>query len=503
QDLRGYVALRRLARAVDAQLPIDYWKSAPYFINFMDGYQLHDKVRRRAHEPEIARLLADTHRLDRDAIRRFEPVDLGNARLRQHAAETVGRGWWQLLWIPPSRPYTARGGPYAEPWAQDVTKRLVFSSWLATPTAVAALLSYEADRRIAYGRLQENTPAARDSMATRLTYRLDGDRPAAMTTLLLFWPTPGLAWLADPLLYATRDPDRLLTAAELERLVVDRLPDELSAWEGESRSGGEAWYSLPLSWSESLPPGLDEHEIAMAMAGRSEDDDDDEDDDHQDSAGLRAHVAAALAAHRRWEDPPSARPSDLASTVGAIGIHAPGNVSWRPLGRLRGGGVTDAGHWRAAAVLDAGLRTLFARPEAVLLLERLQPPGQPYWRTVLSYCAWGNLQAVLDEYLHHLAGAEGISEVRTDDDLMTIAVRAREALTVAPSAHKALDPVNPGADYLFQSVRVEVRHQASRCRRGPPAACPGGLQLAVLAVRARDDEHRSGGPRLPLVEPCR
>lgn len=49
----------------------------------MDGYQVHDKVRGRASEPEISRLLADTHHLDREAIRRFESVDLGNARLRQ------------------------------------------------------------------------------------------------------------------------------------------------------------------------------------------------------------------------------------------------------------------------------------------------------------------------------------------------------------------------------------------------------------------------------------
>lgn len=38
-DLRGWVALAALGRKLGAKAPLDYWKSAPYFVNFMDSYQ--------------------------------------------------------------------------------------------------------------------------------------------------------------------------------------------------------------------------------------------------------------------------------------------------------------------------------------------------------------------------------------------------------------------------------------------------------------------------------
>ena len=44
-DLTGFAALRRVAESVNSSATVEYWKSVPYFINFMDGYQLADRVR--------------------------------------------------------------------------------------------------------------------------------------------------------------------------------------------------------------------------------------------------------------------------------------------------------------------------------------------------------------------------------------------------------------------------------------------------------------------------
>jgi hypothetical protein len=209
-DLLGYAALRGVADEVGGALPLDYWKSVPYFVNFMDGYQLADKVRHALRSPEpaarLAPLLRRAQRLDAAAVGQYKRIDPGNARLRRLAADTVDADWWKLLWLPPSLPYTSPGGPYAEPFAADITKRLVFSSWSATPTAVAALLSYEAERSLAAGNgLTKNSTETRRNLTGRLAYRSDGGRAAAMTTLALFWPTPGLARLGDPLAWARRN----------------------------------------------------------------------------------------------------------------------------------------------------------------------------------------------------------------------------------------------------------------------------------------------------------
>jgi hypothetical protein len=44
-DLVGFTAMKRIATEVNGALSVEYWKSAPYFLNFMDGYQLSEKFR--------------------------------------------------------------------------------------------------------------------------------------------------------------------------------------------------------------------------------------------------------------------------------------------------------------------------------------------------------------------------------------------------------------------------------------------------------------------------
>jgi hypothetical protein len=106
--VQGFVTLSRLARAVDAPMTIEYWKSAPYFLNFVDGYKLGKRLRaelRAGDRPDLRPLLDSAHRLDTSAFHNFGPIELGNARLRRLAEDTVNRGWWQLLWVPPSMPH--------------------------------------------------------------------------------------------------------------------------------------------------------------------------------------------------------------------------------------------------------------------------------------------------------------------------------------------------------------------------------------------------------------
>ena len=475
-DLVDYVTLSRLARAVQGQVSVEYWKSAPYFVNFCDGYQLAERLRRDLKDPrrrmDLLPLLHATQRLTPDGIRAYTQIDYGNARLRRLASGTVDAGWWKLLWIPPSLPYLLSGGPYAEAFASDVTKRLMFSSWTATPTAVASLLSYEADRRMAEGtRLTENTAEARRSLADRLTYRLDGSgRPQAMTALALFWPMPGLAALADPLLHARREGAPATTSAA-EESVAGQLASRLPPGETSRAAASDAWYWVAaLRTPGALPDTLDpadpaSYETVMQGLTRQPAAQDDSDD----PAGLTAHVETALQAIADEPDLP-APPPDLAITVARIAMHSPGNIAWRAVGRLVHGqdGVTSRGHWHAAAILAGGLGTMFRRTETTLLLDRLCSE-QTYWRSVLQYSAWGNLQAVLDEYLHHLAVAEGVTAF-DDDRLATLATTAASAIALRPSRYEAFDPLAPDQPIAFTSrfaLRYGGRRQNEETSRQP------------------------------------
>lgn len=471
-DLLGYVALRDLARAVDGQMSVDYWKSAPYFINFSDGYQFAAKLHTALSDPnqrtELRPLLRRTQHLDGAAIRRYEPVDYGNPRLRRLADDTVDAGWWQLLWLPPSLPYLTAGGPYAEPFAATATKRLVFSSWTATPTAVASLLSYEAERRVAEGtRLTENTAQARRSIANRLAYSLDGRRPQAMTTLALFWPMPGLATLADPLTHA-RASGAPVAADIAEQAVARMLTADLPKGASSRAAASDAWYWVAaLSRPDSLPDAADLGREAVIEALIGEVDPDD--DTAVDARGLTAHVDLAFAARNGDIDLP-APPPDLAATLAVLAMHSPANIAWRALHRVSHDqpAVTAAGLWRAATLLAGGLRSLFSRLTSTLLLDKLLP-DDVYWRAVLRYCAWGNLQAVLDEYIHHFAAAEGAT---TFDDarLIKLAGDAAGAMSVRTSRYEVSDPLHYDQRIAFTgrfALRYGGRRQNQEDARQP------------------------------------
>jgi hypothetical protein len=464
-DLRDYLTLRRVADHLDAPISIEYWKSAPYFLNFTDGYQVGEKLRgalRGGTDDQVMAILEKAQLLDANALREYKPVDFGNARLRRLATDTVDRGWWKLLWMPPSMPYYKLREPFQSAAKGGMTKRLVFSSWTAAPTAIAGLLSYEAERRLLGDRLMVNEPTERRKLASRLDYRLDGDRPAAMNIIALFWPHPLLAQLCDPLDAARHAPDRLRELQATERAVRERILAEASASPGSpTRTSEQTPWSALFRWPGGIPDQITAQDAISALSRAVADIDTDE-DSSADSSGLARHVdlvlrtvtagggiAAADVAHQ------------AADELVALGMHAPGNIAWRGLARLidHRSTVTPGGHWRAAATLASGFRNLFNRPETIGLLEQLEL-DRVYWRAVLGYCAAGGLQSVIDEYLHHLR-SERSDQPLDDDRLLRLAITAADAISLRPSRYTAFDPHHPGTPIPLSS-RFALRYGTRR-----------------------------------------
>ena len=60
-DVRTYLALQEIGREVDQPQVIEYWKSAPYLLSFMDDYKLKSEVVAGLEGPakeRLAKLLA-------------------------------------------------------------------------------------------------------------------------------------------------------------------------------------------------------------------------------------------------------------------------------------------------------------------------------------------------------------------------------------------------------------------------------------------------------------
>lgn len=444
-DLLGFVAMQAIADEVGGALSVEYWKSAPYFLNFMDGYQLSQKF--RAYDFDAAerrRLLADAQVIRRADLADTSEIEPANARLRQLVAETLDRGLWRLLWVPPSMPYHEPAGAFAEIDPSLVTKRLIFSSWAAAPSAIASILSVTASQRMQGSGAGSQTDGP---TRARLAYRIEDDRPAGMTALALFLPTPGLAQLTDPLAIARQSPDVMLTSDS----VVDAAEAAVARAIAAPRPTASALSRDTWFWA--APFAVDGQGGHRQLA-----DDVSEKETAVDDRGLVAHLDAADQAARD-EVELGAHPPDLARWVALVGVAGPANVAWRALRRVTAGvpALTDEGVRRAAAVIAAGFRSLFNRPEVMALLDS-QQSDLPYWQAVLQYCHGGNLQAVMDEYLHHLIGNESPKD---DDHLLALAGEVRSALALRVAALQGFDPSHPDTPLRF-NTRFASRYGSAK-----------------------------------------
>jgi hypothetical protein len=466
KDIAGYVALHRIAEAVDAPLTVEYWKSAPYFANFLDGYKVGERLKDALADParrqELQPLLRKTQRIQRHQVARFEPIEWGNARLRQLAADTVDRDWWKLLWIPPSLPYYQPAGVFGGAHAANVTKRLVFSSWVAAPSAIASLLSYESERRIR----SASNHRSRDKFSARLQYRVTEGRAAAMTTLGLFWPSPLLAMATDPLV-AARTAQTPLTVDQVQAWAEVNVSSLIPSAANRGDTGSSsAWY-----WASSFAYGVDRRladqlvtasdtELGDVLLGSVNDGDENDGDTPR---SLTAHLAEARQT-LVGDLPDAAYPADLVATLATLGLAAPGNVAWRALARVipPDSAVTPLGHWRAAALIASGFRAMFNRPEATYLLDVIEhSDDESHWRNVLAYCCDGNLQALVDEYLHHLVGSEGISPT-SDKDLLALGQACRRALSIRGVNLQATDVDHPDGGPIRFRGRFALRYGGVR-----------------------------------------
>ena len=487
EDFAGFVALRRVADEINAPFTVEYWKSSPYFFNFISGYRMGEQLRANMKIPrrrdKLIPLFRGAQRISKSDVEQFHPLEWANARMRALAAETLDQGWWRLLWMPPSLPYHLLAGPYKTIDPATITKSLIFSSWVAAPSAIASLLSYEVQRQIfAGGRHSVNTAAGRAAISSRLDYRMVNNRPSSMSAFALFWPQPALASRTDPL-DAARDHPEPPSVDRLIEWAKGRV-EALVGPNGNTRSTTSAvwyWFAPMLGERDSVLAfalvNAQRSTVVDALAGTSA--------DHpakDNPRTLDAHVGQMLRALDDWT-PEMERPADLHVTTALLGLGAPGNIAWRALNRLRreDDQVTELGRWRAASILASGLRSLFVRPDAMLLLDnvyggsrRAREGDGAYWRKVARYCIDGGLQAVLDEYIHHLAGESG-TNTTTDEGLIALASTARRAIALRESVYRATDIDNFDGEAISFPSRYALRFGSTQ---------PSNEEARLVEVRA-------------------
>lgn len=488
-DVRHYLQLQDIARIVEQPDMTELWKSAPYLMNFLDGYKVRarfDEIgSKRSSAGELVALISNgtDSLLDPRALERFETLDPGTPRLRELATDLIDSGAWRMLWIPPALPYYRLGGAYAEEALQTFTKRLVFSSWRAVPRSVAGILSYLADRAISLRVDAEarNSPEARRNRGNRLQFTRESGRLTGMPVLAMLFPSMSLARHADPADFARERPEgsvnELRSWAE-KRLtpLLGRLPTGNPA-----ATADERWYWAAPLLLDRIESDDDEWwnqaELERIWSGRTKR----RDDAESRRGGWGEHVALA-ADFPAGQKPLGPRPSDLVEVLALHALGSPGVLALRSLCRVTGAKPEEEQVRNSAGRVAWALRSLFNTPEATSVV-RAQG-RDPFWRGVLHHSIEGGLQPVLDEFAHMLLESEGLQSKTPAAQVAGISTAMVEALGLRASRSMYSEiavsdgTIKPQRHRLHLSFAARFGEEETVGRTGEAPARPSQLRAA-------------------------
>lgn len=440
RDILGYVESQRLAAQIDHPDVLEYWKAAPWLLNFMEGYKLSDRfkdiVETEGRRPELRQAVASARHslLDWTDVESYGRLDPAHGRLRWLLRHVLGGEQWRLLWIPPTLPYYRLGAPFRALAAEAPSKTLVFSAWRVVPRVVASVLSHEAERMLY--RALEGEKGSLQGIEKRLDGLLKITRRegnvAGLTTLTTLYPCRWLAEQCDPLeIVATlkaqgiAEPELGDVVAEAERRIAPMV-ERLTLGVASRTAPDESWYwVLPLlldleTFSEETQAWLSSDVVAhwaeggktkrktQRLADMDEDevptDDQESTEDHRSWDDLTARLSQIIGGGR----PTGVPPKDLVHSLALMAIGGAATAAMRTLNRVIGVTRDPAVGRSAAARVGAGFRTLFNQPDSTAAV-RLSSPHEDYWKQCLDYGAGLGIQAMLDEYAHLLESELGLA----------------------------------------------------------------------------------------------
>lgn len=474
EDLLQFAEVSGIAEAAGEHAPVDYWKSAPYLLNFMHDYALKRALKDegRARRPNLVKEVSEARRcrLSRRRVAAFRALDPANGRMRELLKDMLGENLHQHLWIPPSLLYYSVDGV----GQSRLTKALVFATWTMVPDSIAAIVSYEAERKMGVQNVQ---PTYFNSKGPRLlNFKVVDDRPAQLRLLNLLYPSPLLAEIADPLAVCASRSDSL-EYDQMRSALRDVLRPVLSQLScGADRAAHpETWHWASCAVSDALANNRATEWLNGADVfawPRTEHDESDKPRTHG-KGGFQKHIEALrdVARSKRVAGEPADEALDL---LVDLALGSPAICALRCLRRV----VPELG-WDDPTMLTAathvawGFRTLFNHPDAVALLRT--EDHDRYWHSVLTYGARHNLQAVLDEYAHCLVEALGLTSKCPRHRANELAVAMHDVLSLRPSQIDVDDP---------RIVRGKLKMQQYRMRG----------RFAMRFGNYRDDE---GGEKRP------
>lgn len=282
--------------------------------------------------------------LSRYAINNYRPIPAANGKLKYLHDLVFGvrheKKTQLLLWVPASNPYYKAGGVFESNEARNFSKIILFSSWEMVPRMISIMMSYYSEL-YTYGELKKVKPEIRYISQKKNRYgegRLKAEG-------LLEYPCKTLAGLFSPAIFYGEK------LSSIRKIIKQRI-QEVFAQNTLIRI-------LPQQGRNNARLVLT---LMKILDGEPV----------EDLTGLYV-------------------PSNALDVITDIAIASPAVCAYR-----------QSGNEEDAQMVAKAIVSIFNKPESAAVIDLMyhKKNDDDYYESVLDYCVMGNLQAVLDEYLH-------------------------------------------------------------------------------------------------------
>lgn len=452
-QIRSYVALDKIAAELQMPNIVEYWKSSPYLLNFMDDYKFKQAFDKAVKEQKFCKKAVNEINdclssvlLSESDVHSYKAIDPCNARLNGFLSDVVDTGVWKTLWMPPSLPYYQPEDPFRSVWNSNFTKRLVFSTWKVVPKVIAIMLSYEVERRMntLFSKGAQNTADARKKRGQLLKFGVSEGREIGMPILSIIYPCSTFASQCDPLQYYSGSNtlnEQLPAVSDVikhTRTQIEKLCSELNIPETQGTVDENWYWAAPLLLDEingKINEQLLDPRISEKWSCRDETDEETTQEVEDKDTSFDQHIKKArdlVSQYREGSLKLGRKPDDLMDVLSHFAIAGPATCTLRALSRnLRHASapINDQNLWLNAAQVGYAFVGMFNSPDITALIRGLEGT-EPYWRRVIEYCTKGCLQSMLDEYVHILRESLGLIDKLDDDAIKTITATMRESMSL-------------------------------------------------------------------------
>lgn len=483
KEILNFINIDRIAQVIGHRNCMEYWKSSPYLLNFMDDdYKLKKECVKGINDASLkvenALISARKSFLPWGKISKYRKIAADNHKLEILLKNSMKNKAWKLLWIPPSLPYYQSNSFFDG--LKDYTKSLIFSSWKVVPKAIASLCSYEAERNAKdFNKEQYGYGGIERRKIKELNFAIKEDEPASMNLITLFYPCMTLAKRINPLKVTQdymKENGSLPSAEEMENEIKYKIRNILENTVLRKKLDSEGpfdqrWYWASLIFMDSVFY-KDKIEEWFSLNGGNEynlknlnkkSDKDMEGDLRQAKKTEPSHFAehiSHLEEFFKLEPPEMVKelgnpPKDLLSILSKIALASPAVTSLRTLSEY---GKYKPVLFYNAALISFGFRSLYILPETISLIKQLCPDG-PYWKKILQYNIAGNLQSLLDEYMQVLFESLGLMNLSDEEKIVCELGEHIEKVVSIRTPSLYLDEIK-----IKNNKLGEIKKRSMRCR---------------------------------------